>query len=447
MGTMATVVVAAAVVLLGVADDPAQQQEKIRYRRVFEKGWSYTTHRTVSETFVLAAAGKSVVAKQKTEHVERSDVESVDQEGNAWVRYTLEWVRFEGSSPTGQSVYDSRTEDFPQWADAQALAALVGQSYRVKLSPQGQVIAAEGLEELNRRVAERMPDGPQAGDLLANIGDMFCLEGLKEVFDDELAVYPEGPVGIGDWWDKKVVWRRVMPLVREKSLTLKQRRDGVAVIEVLTTVTPNLRVPPKARSGVLTGTYLSGREKDTIRLDESDGHIVQWDRRQWLSGVKATEFVENLSRRLISDVTVQGIATVKSEQLEIRLLQQWLAAIRNRAVDINDVLDYVALPFSFDGKLITDSDQARERFADLRTLLNNPPTSVEFGNFRLLTTGQLQELLGKWQHRKNYLELSERADCMACFDARMRTAETDEENTDTVYIGFDADNKIISWFD
>jgi len=323
----------------------------------------------------------------------------------------------------------------------------VGQSYRLKVTPQGQVIMAEGLDALNRRAAEKIPEGDKKQDALDDVKDMFCLEGLKEVFADEAAIYPDSPVAPGQVWQKKVVWSRIIPIVKEKTMTLKQHRDGVALIESVAGIMPNLQAPPKARSRMLSSIYLSGREKDIIKVNESDGQILEWHRRQWLGGVRATEFVENLTEQVVTYTTIQSVASLESTQLEKRLVQDWLQVIANPTVDINDVLGYVAVPFSFDGKLVEHLSEVSKRFADLRTLLNSPRSKLKFRNFELLTSSKLEKLLPNGGHKNNYAEISDRLDCMASFEARLHYAGLDGENTDMVFVGFDTNNKIICWFD
>jgi hypothetical protein len=425
------------------------EREKVQCELVmkFEKGRSYYTHVVLEQRFEETILGIEQTTERVAEHAYEHSIVEVDKGGSAWIKYDIKWAKVRQDGSWGEIAYNSRRDGYPSAAFALHSAALVGESYWVKLTPRGEVTAVKGLDRFMRNVREKLPESEAKGFVLNEMGKVFCFPGLKKEFEEETAIYPEEAVGIGDSWSKTLVESEGIPLIREKTWTLKGRQQGVATVEGVTKARPNREVEPKVQGGRKISFNLSGEGSDLATIQESTGEIVSLRRELKLYGQKEMEFADSMYDKASIPMTVHTITTFETVEREIKVVQEWLGVIEDGARDVNDVLRYTAAPFSFDGKLVSEEGDRRRRFDELRGIFNRKEIEITYDNYKVLGKCDIEGMLNDWDHKDNYEEIADRVERMVAFEMKHTLKEQKTEHVFSVYVGMDEEGKIISWFD
>jgi len=213
------------------------------------------------------------------------DVLDVDSAGNMQVRHTFIWCMSKQNTPMGTINYDSaHAQQATPPAGVEPLAALLNQSYVVKLSPQGQVLDVQGLEQMKEAVQKKVPAGAQGGPM-GNVADQFLdRQGLKETTEGLLAVYPNQPAEPGASWSEKRTLTAGFGRIEESKYTLQKREAGIATIGVTSTFRANPEAAPMETQGMKMRFDISGTGEATIRIAEATGLIQMEQGRAQLKG-------------------------------------------------------------------------------------------------------------------------------------------------------------------
>ena len=120
-----------------------------------------------------------MTVEQLTDQVFRATVESVAADGSTVLRETIESMRMNVESPMGRLRSTARTRapstNPAEAALANVLAALIGQSFLVTVSPTGTVQKVDGFSRVMETILAKMPSGAA--------GPIF--EGMKAGLNDD----------------------------------------------------------------------------------------------------------------------------------------------------------------------------------------------------------------------------------------------------------------------
>jgi hypothetical protein len=211
------------------------------------------------------------------------DVLDVDSAGNMQIRYTFLWCMSKQTTPMGTVNYDSAQEATPP-AGVEPLAALLNQSYVVKLSPKGRVLDVQGVEQMKEAVQKKVPAEAQ-GSPMGNVANQFLdKQGLKEMTEGLLAIYPDKPVEPGASWSQKEILTAGFGRIEESKYILQKQEAGIATIGVTSAIRANPDAPPMEAQGMKMRVDLSGTGEATIRLVEATGLIQMEQGRAQLKG-------------------------------------------------------------------------------------------------------------------------------------------------------------------
>jgi hypothetical protein len=123
-------------------------------------------------------------------------------------------------------------------------AAALGESFIVKVAPKGRIIEFEGLDEMHRRMIDKVA-GWDGEFLSVDARTLACLKEVTEhsikvyyredemrnMLGDMIMAYPERPVGFGESWVGKVrIWGNQHEI--DGTYTLKGNDDGVTVVDL-----------------------------------------------------------------------------------------------------------------------------------------------------------------------------------------------------------------------
>lgn len=278
--------IAASVVLAAVSclALPAYAGSKIQYKLRLEKGQKYYAKMVAEQKIVQTVMNQPQNIEQTIGLGWDLDVVDVDRSGNAEIRYTYRWAKLRLQGSMQQVLYDSSVKGGSVPEPAQGFAALVGESFSLRMSPEGRVLMVIGAARMRANVRKKLPAG-FTGDLyMGSLTQYIDDRGIKEATEASMAVLPDKPVGVGDSWSKRVVLSESTALIVQSKWTLKQRQAGTATIDLVSTVEPNPQAPPRDVGAAKISSQFSGKQQGLIQLDESTGLIVHNRLEQELSG-------------------------------------------------------------------------------------------------------------------------------------------------------------------
>ncbi|MBN1917816.1 MAG: hypothetical protein JW889_07905 [Verrucomicrobia bacterium] len=238
----------------------------------------------------------------------------VDEEGNATIEITYDRYAVSSNGDKAERFeFDSDSPPDELNGPVAVTAALVGQSYKARLSPRGEVLTIEEADELRQALADATR---QAGRLMprasAEVLTLLDDEGLEEHLPYCLTVYPDKPATSGDTWIRQVkqsvllatpdsatahkefqvnVPALSIPVIADAAYTLESRHNGIATINVKETFTldkDKLR-PSFARGN--ENAENAGEGEATIVIDEETGVPVEADLRRVIDGQRKTVLV------------------------------------------------------------------------------------------------------------------------------------------------------------
>ncbi len=205
---------------------------------------------------------------------QKLEVLDVDRAGNMWVRYTFVWIMAKRiDNQTTETDYDSARQTTPP-EDAAPVAALLHQSYVVRLTPRGRVLDVNGVEQMKETIQKKAPVEALDNRIGRVTACFLQKQGVKEFTELLLAVYPDQPVEPGQSWSDKNTLQAGWGRIEDTKWTLQKSEAGVALISTTSTVVADPRTQAaEAREGIRVKYDLSGTHEGTIRIVEATGLI------------------------------------------------------------------------------------------------------------------------------------------------------------------------------
>ncbi|NIP28874.1 MAG: hypothetical protein GWN67_19345 [Phycisphaerae bacterium] len=327
---------------------PLQQNEqKIQYQMSFKEGEKYymrfVTEQKISQTILGQQQGTEQTIGLGCD----LDVKSVESNGNALVNYTYRWANLIQTGAGGKVVYDSSDKGAPVPPMAQGFDALLGEGFSLKTTPQGRVEEVIGLQELRENVGKKLPEGPMKEALKVGIKQFINEEGIKEMTESSMAIYPDKPVGIGDSWKRMITLTQGASMTLENEWILKDRKNGVSFIDVNSNIKSNPNAAPITMAGAKLSYDLSGKQKGQIELEESTGRIIRSRMNQDISGQIKVEVPGQQTQQPPIPVRINSIVTCEiTKRNDVKPV---LNAQKVVVTDTNDPTEIMDRTSAFEG--------------------------------------------------------------------------------------------------
>jgi hypothetical protein len=255
----------------------------VRLQLKLAKGKTYYQRSVFEQRITQTVMGQEQVINQSMGNGMKLDVLDVDSQGNMRIRETFTWSASKQIGPMGVVEYDSSKQATPP-AGAEAAAAMLGQSYTIKVSPKGDVLDVNGIDELREAVHKKLPPGADVS-LSANAVALYMdKKNVKEMTQATLAMYPDKPVEQGESWSKKSTFAVGFGMITDSKYTLQKREGGVAVIAASAAVRSDPNGPGMEAQGMKMRFDLAGTQNGTIRMEEATGLLLLDESRQQLKG-------------------------------------------------------------------------------------------------------------------------------------------------------------------
>ncbi len=198
-----------------------------------EPGQSFRTVSVMDVSTSQTSMGRDLHMHRVLTMTTRYDVDEAPSVGGALhMRTVLESVRAEEDGPGGHVTYDSSdpSSDVP-WTIA-PYAMLVGRTVTVTLAADGSK-RFEGADSLVKELASRIhaPPGMPRASFRAMVKKQLDDGSWTIAMRQSGSMLPDKPVSVGDSWTQSMDLGGTLPIHQTMTLTLRERRNGVAIIE------------------------------------------------------------------------------------------------------------------------------------------------------------------------------------------------------------------------
>lgn len=311
-----------------------QNDEKIQYQMRFKEGEKYYMRFVAEQKISQTILGQEQNMDQTIGLGLDLDVKNVEPNGNVWLSYTYRWAKLIQTGAGGKVVYDSSQKGLPAPPMAQGFAALLEEKFSLKTTPQGRIEEIEGLQAIRNNVGKKLPEGPMKEAMMMGIKQFINEEGIKEMMESSMAIYPDKPVGIGDSWKKTLTLTQNAPITVENEWILKDRKDGVSFIEVKSSIKSDPKAQPTGMGSTKVSYELSGKQKGLIEIEESTGRLISSKTNQEMSGQIKVEVAGQQSQQPPIPMKIDGIVTCEmTRRKDVKQI------LNDNAVVVNDSND------------------------------------------------------------------------------------------------------------
>jgi len=205
-------------------------------------------------------------------------VDDVDAQNNFAINCFYDAIRFKVSALGKDMGYDSKnvgdtTHENPQDKIFRKIfGSMVGQSFKMTMSPKGEVLKVEGLKDLIESMTAGMdiPEG-QKEQMKQQMSQSFSEDQMKQTFSQGFSVFPDKPVKVGDSWKKNVSKTTSgIAMNQEVTYTVKEINANSVMLSLSGDIKSS-----KDESGATAAKIedMSGDLKGTMELDRTSGMV------------------------------------------------------------------------------------------------------------------------------------------------------------------------------
>jgi hypothetical protein len=257
------------IILLFISLSSTHGQANLSMR--FQTGERYLYDYHMKQVITQTIQGNSIVTQQENGSYYEMEIKNFDN--NIYtVLFTYKRTSMKIANTAMNIEYDSAKSQNANNPITAPMAALVGQSFTMKMTPKGKVLEVTGMDELIDTITETLPKipGQTNEQIQGQLKKTFGNDAMKKMMEMAFKVYPENPVKINDSWEDKVTLEAIYPIELTNKWTLKNITAESAVIDVHSILTSNAHFE---MNGVKAMTNLKGSQKGEIVIEKLNGII------------------------------------------------------------------------------------------------------------------------------------------------------------------------------
>jgi hypothetical protein len=230
--------------------------------------------------------GQKMSLDQKMTMEYRWEVTQVADNGNTTIKVTYTRVAMEQDQGGQKRAFDSASGQEPP-DFFKGLDLLVGKSFSVEFTPQGEVVKIDGLDEMFRQVAEGVGFGDKESTdaFYKALTDSFGEDAITEQFKTAFGDYPHTPLKVGTTWTADAQLKVTFPLEVHATYTVKSWQDDQAVIAMEATLKSDATKRVTGQNPLFDVVYdLSGTQQGTLTVDVGTGLLRESQVTQHVEG-------------------------------------------------------------------------------------------------------------------------------------------------------------------
>ncbi len=270
----------------------AQNKEKVELKLNLQKGQSYKIQ-TVSNMKInqMVPGQQQVITMTQNSGTKNTyTVEDTQSDSNLLLKITYDGIFSKIESPNQMEDMNYNSADPSTAGDllAPVLGAIVGQSLTAVITTDGHVKEIKGIDTLWARIQGKineLPENAGRAGIETNLRAQYSGEGLKQNIENSFDMYPDKPISIGDTWQRRTVMsNQAFPMIVDTIYTLKERKNGIAVIDIFAMIQPNREASPTEMGDMKLQYNISGSVTGSLEMQESTGWPVRSNQTLKLTG-------------------------------------------------------------------------------------------------------------------------------------------------------------------
>lgn len=284
-----------------------------------EAGKTYTAYVSSDTLTSLSIQGQSLVTRQLMEMAYTYDVIAIDASGAAAVEMTFDKMRVKMEGPQGNFAWSGSVDQaqLPPPPPLAGLAAMVGATLTMKLTPDGRTSELQGLDALYNRMIEGMPLPAEVSreEFRQSLIDQFGDDAMGGALQNLSGAYPDHPINIGDSWPMNLTMSKGVPMIIEGSYTLESVENGVARLGVTAKIRPNPEGSPMKFGEIAVRCDLTGEETGYIEMEEGTGWVVRGEITTRFTGQLKLEGVPEMPAGLMGPMTTESTILISNSPI------------------------------------------------------------------------------------------------------------------------------------
>ena len=240
-----------------------------------EKGKTYVYAMKTHFDMNMEMMGKKMETGGDVDFGFKMKVDDVDAQGNRMLSNTYDAIRFRMNAMGIDMGYDSKNtgdttkESMMSGMFRKIFSSMVGKTFKMTMSPSGEVSKIEGLTEMVQSMSEHM-DLPEnmREKMSGQFKESFNEDQIKQSFQQGFGFYPGKPVKPGDSWTKNMKTNmNKMAMDMETKYTVKEIKDNMAFLEISAV----LKAARSDSGSVTSSMDIKGDSKGTMEIDLATG--------------------------------------------------------------------------------------------------------------------------------------------------------------------------------
>lgn len=283
---------------------------KLKLKKGQKFGLKMVTNQKMSQTMM----GQQQKMNRMTTMGMSFEVLAVDDNGNMSIKTTYQNIHTRMEGPMGVMEYDSTRPQQPG-ADNPMSAmykAMLGQSFITKLSPKGQILEINGIDEMVAKMIDKIAtDEARKQQMKQMIKNFINEDQMKETSGAMVAALPQKPVGIGDSWKNKISVAVGFPMKIDTTNTLTDYKEGIITIQTNADIETGDDAKPTEMGPMKMTIKMKGTQKGTIQIDAATGWIIRSKTDVNFTGEFKTEPNEQMPQPMTIPIAIESVTTVE----------------------------------------------------------------------------------------------------------------------------------------
>ncbi len=248
-----------------------------------QAGEVYQVDSVMEQDMTQSFGGQEMTISQRFEYGYTWAIREVSAEGNITVEVTYNHIATEQSFGDQAIAYDSAVDEAPP-PELAGMDLMLGQSFTMVLSPRGQVLEINGLDEMYQAIVEAstLPEEQKAAFAQA-LEDSYGATALQEQFSSMLVPYDGQPLTEGHSWTIEQQLNGLVPVAIHTVYTVQGWDEETAQIAIASTLQSD---PDKVTSlgGYQVSYDMTGTQEGVFSVSLTDGVTREASLNQHLEG-------------------------------------------------------------------------------------------------------------------------------------------------------------------
>ncbi len=309
--------------LLTVLAVNVQAAQEIDLKLNLQKGDKYKSTMIQDQKISQSFNGMAMDVNQHQEMSMFSEVTQVDQNGNMTIKTTYGDMKMKVTTPQMTMEFDTANPDpnlmnNPQTAAmASMYSAMKNANIDIVVSPSGETLSVEGLDQMIDQMFENMDPNMAAG-MKEMIKNFISEDQVQQMSNGMYATYPEKPIQIGDVWDTIInAGGDQFPISLDSTCVLKDIKDNTALIEI----TAKMDMGSDGgkvieQNGMKMNLLLTGVMSGTQQVNADTGWLTESQMQQSFSGSMKMQPNAQMPQGMTIPMSIEGKVLMKSEKIQ-----------------------------------------------------------------------------------------------------------------------------------